>query len=164
MTAYSTVHPWKRAAPGADPTSSSTSPSHAAARLFELTVCDLDAVMAGAVPVPERINARSLGRLFERLFDARPQETARILGVTAARLRLDPSVDAAMLDRALNAVEACQRACAVLGREGARRWLRRPQPRLGGRPPLLLLGSAHGTKRLLALLQQEDRPRYTLAG
>ena len=64
-------------------------------------------------------------------------------------------------DRVVRAIRALARAEAVYGsRERALAWLRRPHPRLDGRPPLSLLKTDTGSRIVEELLLQIDEGMF----
>jgi putative toxin-antitoxin system antitoxin component (TIGR02293 family) len=81
---------------------------------------------------------------------------AEALGIserTMHRLKHAPVIPVPIADKVARAHDVLARATEVLGtRAAAQRWLARPNPALGGRPPLALLDTSLGWEQVKQVL------------
>lgn len=105
-----------------------------------------DAVIAG-----ELVGEPSLSRVVERLaalLGVAKGDVLRILDVSRTKVSRNPSMDVDILDRAGSALKLYGRVAAMIGHDGASRWLGRPHAQLGGRRPVDLMASHLGERRV----------------
>lgn len=129
-------------------------PARARDVLFEY-VAGLDAPTAIAIIVSDASEARAGGATVKvvadrlaRLLGVRKVDAARLMGVSESTVsrRTKPSAD--VLDRALAVSGVLANVTAALGPDGARQWLRSPNPALAGRAPLDLLHTRAGERQV----------------
>lgn len=107
--------------------------------LGESTRAVEDAVIAG-----ELIGETSLDRIAQRL--------AEHLGVSRTKMSRNPELDVEILDRIGIALKLYARIAAMVGPEGASRWLDEANRHLGGMRPLDLMTTHLGHARALDLV------------
>jgi putative toxin-antitoxin system antitoxin component (TIGR02293 family) len=122
---------------------------------------DLDAlIFSGAPPARPQSSTSTIGDRLAELFDVRKRQAAALLGVSESTIsrNAQPSSDA--IDRVYALSDLFSEVATVLGAEGARRWLVRPNPALHDASPLTLLHTRAGTRRVQQVIQALQDGNY----
>jgi|SRR5690606_12251236 len=94
------------------------------------------------------------------LFKSTKGDVYWVLGITSSRVSRRSEMDVEVLDRAGAALKLYARLTAMIGEEGASRWLKQPNPNLDGKRPIELLGSSLGRQRLASLIAALEDGSY----
>jgi uncharacterized protein (DUF2384 family) len=79
-------------------------------------------------------------------------EALRVLGVSRARKSRNPTMNAALLDRAYSALDLYARVATLIGVEHTPVWFRGPKEALDGARPLDLLETRVGLAKLAGMV------------
>lgn len=99
----------------------------------------------------EAVGERSLDKVagdLSALLTVSRGEALGVLGVSRARERRNPKMDAARLDRLYSALDLYARVASLIGEEPTPGWFRTPKAALGGARPLDLLETRVGLAML----------------
>lgn len=122
-----------------------------------MSIAALDSLARVSGPaLVDRLNVGVKASVFASLaaaIDVPAASLAKALGLSARTLRNRERLTADETERAYRAYRVLVRASEVLGsEEGAREWMRTPQPALGGRTPLSMLVRDVGAQEVLNTL------------
>lgn len=105
-----------------------------------------DAVIGG-----ELIGETSLDRVAKRLAEllgTNRGQTLKLVGVSRTKMSRNPKMDVEILDRIGSALKLYARIAAMVGPDGASRWLNGANRQLGGNRPVDLMATHLGHERV----------------
>lgn len=119
--------------------------------VFQEVLGESTRAVEDAVIADELVGDRSLDRVAQRLaarLGTNRGETLKVLGVSRTKFSRNPEMDVEILDRAGSALKLYARTAAMVGAEGASRWLNKTNRHLGGKRPIDLMTSHLGHERV----------------
>lgn len=119
--------------------------------VFQQVLGESTRAVEDAVIVGELIGETSLDRIAQRLAEllgTNKGETLKLLGVSRTKMSRNPELDVEILDRIGIALKLYARIAAMVGPEGASRWLNEANRHLGGKRPIELMTTHLGHARV----------------
>ena len=103
----------------------------------------------------QTVGERSLDAVLDnlsKLLGVSKGEALGVLGVSRARKSRNPTMNAALLDRAYSALDVYARVASLIGAEHTPGWFRAPKEALGGARPVDLLETRVGLAKLTGIV------------
>jgi len=123
--------------------------------VFQQVLGESTRAVEDAVIADELIGEPSLDRIVRRLAEllgANRGVTLKLLGVSRTKMSRNPEINVEILDRIGSALKLYARIAAMIGPEGASRWLNEANRHLGDKRPIDLMATHLGHARVEELV------------